>query len=125
MSEKRPVVIVAGSGLQSIKTSNASLTALDNYSANLTRLVQPIDALHKTKTKVLWALLAPVDPDKLKIDFQMITNAQIDLYNKAAIEVRFFGFVVWHLIGGFEGFVAFFSRIMVERSFGSARNDGR
>lgn len=87
-SSKPPAVIVAGSGLQSIKTSNASAIALEQYSYNLTRLVQPIVALHnKRKTKVLWALLAPVNPEKLKTEHQMISNSQIDLYNKAAIEV--------------------------------------
>lgn len=86
---KPPAVIVAGSGLQSIKTSNASLAVLEEYTVNLTRLVQPIDALQKRKTKVLWALLVPVNTEKLKPEFQMISNSQIDLYNKAAIEVRF------------------------------------
>lgn len=80
-------MIVAGSGLWSIKLSNASNAALEEYESNLTRLVQPIDTLHEKKTKVLWALLAPVNMEKLKLDYQMISNAQIDLYNKAAIEV--------------------------------------
>lgn len=83
-----PSVIIAGCGLWSIKTSNASLSVLEEYSVNLTRLVQPIEVLQEKKTRVLWTLLAPVNSAKLKPDFQMISNAQIDLYNKAAIEVN-------------------------------------
>lgn len=83
-----PSVVIAGCGLWSIKTSNASLSAIQEYNLNLTLLVQPIDRLHKRNTRVLWALQEPVNPDKLKPDFQMVTNEQIDLYNKAAIEVR-------------------------------------
>ncbi|KAF2905223.1 hypothetical protein ILUMI_00947 [Ignelater luminosus] len=82
-----PSVVIAGCGLWSIKTSNASLSAVQEYNLNLTLLVQPIDRLHKHNTRVLWALQEPVNPDKLKPDLQMVTNEQIDLYNKAAIEV--------------------------------------
>lgn len=87
LSDVPPVVVVVGGGLLPIKVANGSLEILKEYSVNLTRLVQPIDGLHKKKSKVLWALLAPVNPDKLKSDFLMISNSQIDLYNKAAIEV--------------------------------------
>lgn len=86
-SETPPAVVIAGSGLGAIKAANGSEAGLDEYRANLTRLVQPIDGLHKRKSQILWALLAPVNPDKLKAEFQMISNTQIDLYNKAAIEV--------------------------------------
>lgn len=87
MSPNPPSIIIAGCGLWSIKTSNASQSVLEQYGVNLTLLVQSIDALRKKKTKVLWTLQAPVNPDKLKPELQMISNAQIDLYNKAAIEV--------------------------------------
>lgn len=61
---------------------------LQEYQKNLTRLVQPIDRLHEKKTRVLWALQEPVNEDKLKPDYHMVTNEQIDMYNKQAIEVR-------------------------------------
>lgn len=82
-----PSVIVAGCGLWSIKGSNASQNAIQDYSLNLTKLMLPIDNLHEKKTRVLWALQEPVNSEKLSSDFQMVTNEQIDLYNKAAIEV--------------------------------------
>lgn len=90
-----PAVVIAGSGLWAIKAANGSAAVLDEYRVNLTRLVQPIDGLHKRKSEVLWALLAPVNPDRLKVEFQMISNTQIDLYNKAAIEVGFCDFKSW------------------------------
>lgn len=61
---------------------------LQEYHVNLTRLVQPIDSLHEKKTKILWALQEPINEDKLKAEFQMVTNEQINLYNRAAVEVR-------------------------------------
>lgn len=82
-----PTVIISGTGLRPMKLSNASSVILQEYTVNLTRLVQPIDALHLRKTKVLWTLLAPVNSDKLTPELQTISNAQIDLYNKATIEV--------------------------------------
>lgn len=90
MDKNPPSVIVAGCGLWSIKISNASQSALDEYSVNLTRLLQSIEVLHEKKTRVLWTLLAPVNTAKLKPDLQMISNTQIDLYNKAAIEVNIY-----------------------------------
>lgn len=87
VEEASPSVIIVGCGLWSIKTSNASKTVLEQYKVNLTRLVQPIDKLYDKKSKVLWALQAPVNPEKLPAEFQMVSNTQIDLYNKAAIEV--------------------------------------
>lgn len=64
------------------------MTKVKNYHLNLTRLVQPIDNLFKKKSKTLWALQEPVNPDKLAPENQMITNEQIDLYNKEAIQVN-------------------------------------
>lgn len=63
---------------------------LKEYQFNLTKLVQPIDSLLDKKTKVIWALQEPVNEGKLKAEFHMVTNEQIDFYNKAAIEVMFF-----------------------------------
>lgn len=51
--------------------------------------MQPIDRLHEKKSRVLWALQEPINEDKLKPEFEMVTNEQIDLYNKAAIEVSY------------------------------------
>uniref|UniRef100_A0A1Y1N3Y2 Uncharacterized protein n=1 Tax=Photinus pyralis TaxID=7054 RepID=A0A1Y1N3Y2_PHOPY len=85
-----PSVVIVGCGLWSIQKSNASFNTIQEYNVNLTRLVQPINKLHEHRTRVLWSLQQPVNPAKLRVEFQMVTNEQIDLYNKAAIEVRSF-----------------------------------
>lgn len=85
--QKPPSVIIVGCALSTIFASNGSADALTSYSMNLTRLVQPIDSLHEKKSRVLWVLQGPVRKEKLKAGFEMLTNEQIDLYNKAAIEV--------------------------------------
>ncbi|GJQ87956.1 hypothetical protein Trydic_g12886 [Trypoxylus dichotomus] len=85
--EKPPSVIVAGCGLWSIKTSNGSEAIIQEYSLNLTRLVQPIDHLRERKSTILWALQEPVNTNKISSEYQMVTNEYIDLYNEAAAEV--------------------------------------
>lgn len=82
-----PSVIVVGTALYPIRASNGSRAMLEEYQVNLTRLVQPIDCLSEKRTHVLWAIQEPVNYDKLKLEYQMITNELIDSYNKAAIEV--------------------------------------
>jgi len=82
----RPNIVVMGSATHSIKSSNASLKALEYYRKNLTLLLPDMDAISDT-THILWALQDPVSPEKLKPDRSMITNEQIDLYNKAAMEI--------------------------------------
>lgn len=85
-ASQRPKMIVMGSATHSIKTSNASLKALEYYRKNLTLLVPILDRLADS-TQILWALQDPVVPEKLKPDRIMITNEQIDAYNKAAMEI--------------------------------------
>lgn len=63
------------------------MKALDEYKLNLTRLVQPIDIISGKNANVLWLLQEPVDNVKLKSDYQVVTNREIDQYNKAAVEV--------------------------------------
>lgn len=82
-----PSVVIAGCGLSPIISSNGSEIMLEEYQLNLTKLVQSIDRLFERKTKVLWTLQPPVNEEKLKTELKMVTNEQIDLYNKAAIEV--------------------------------------
>lgn len=94
---KPPSILVAGSALHTIHLFNATPDALNSYTFNLTRLVQPIDNLHEKKCRVLWALQGPIYKEKLKPGFDMITNEQIDLYNKAAIEVFKFKFAVFSI----------------------------
>ncbi|KAF7268298.1 N-acetylneuraminate (7)9-O-acetyltransferase [Rhynchophorus ferrugineus] len=86
-SETRPSVIVVGSALGPILNSNGSLSTLEQYRVNITRLVQPIDKLAAKKTTVLWTVQAPVNEEKLVPDKSVIDNNLLDLYNKAAIEM--------------------------------------
>ncbi|XP_071552262.1 N-acetylneuraminate (7)9-O-acetyltransferase [Panulirus ornatus] len=83
-----PKLIVMGSGTHSIKNSNGSVQALEEYKKNLTTLS---NALHQigNKTRLLWMLQDPVVPERLKPERLPITNDQIDLYNMAAMEVLY------------------------------------
>lgn len=83
---KRPSVIVTGSGVWAIKISNASLEMFASYKRNLTQLV-PILNSFIPHTKVLWVLQDPVITEKLHPSRKMITNEQIDMYNKAAMDL--------------------------------------
>lgn len=83
----RPKIVVTGAATWSIKTSNASIGALEDYNSNLTRLLSSIESLGDGGSQVLWVLQDPVNPEKLSPDRSMITNEQIDLYNKAAMDI--------------------------------------
>ncbi|XP_045495488.1 N-acetylneuraminate 9-O-acetyltransferase [Colias croceus] len=85
-SDQPPSVIVASSGLSLVKNRNVSESNLEEYKRNLTRLVQPIDALSLKGTHVLWKLLESVDNSKLRNDVK-INNNDIDAYNRAAVEI--------------------------------------
>lgn len=49
--------------------------------------LQAIDTISAKRSRVLWTLQEPVNTEKLHPARAMITNEQIDLYNKAAMEV--------------------------------------
>ncbi|XP_047517161.1 N-acetylneuraminate 9-O-acetyltransferase [Pieris napi] len=86
ISDRPPSVIVASSGLKLIINRNITEANLEEYKRNLTRLVQPIDALALRGTQVLWKLLESVDIAKLNNDVK-INNNDIDAYNRAAVEI--------------------------------------
>lgn len=81
-SEDPPSVIVVGSALGPITTSNGSQPFLDQYKRNITNLVHSIDRLYERKSKTLWVIQPPVNEDKTNVE-----NNLLDLYNNAAIEV--------------------------------------
>ena len=83
---KLPSVIVTGSGVWAIKISNGSMEMFSSYKRNLTELV-PVLRLLVPVTKVLWVLQDPVISEKLHPSRKMITNEQIDMYNKAAMDL--------------------------------------
>lgn len=95
-SKKKPKMIIAGSGTWSIKESNASAEALEQYHMNLTRLTSSMDLLAASGTQVLWVLQDPVNPDKLSPERSMISNEQIDAYNKVALDIlRYTNIKIW------------------------------
>jgi hypothetical protein len=49
--------------------------------------LQAIDVISAKRSHVLWTLQEPVNTEKLHPARAMITNEQIDMYNKAAMEV--------------------------------------
>ncbi|XP_064107706.1 N-acetylneuraminate 9-O-acetyltransferase-like isoform X1 [Macrobrachium nipponense] len=87
-SKVLPKLIVIGSATHTIKISNGSSLALEEYKKNLTHIAS---ALHQigNKTRVLWMLQDPVVPERLKPERAAITNDQLDLYNMAAMEVLY------------------------------------
>lgn len=87
--KSRPNMIIAGSATHSIKMFNASHDALDYYRKNLTILLPLMDQLNDTTT-ILWVLQDPVNPELLRADRAMITNEQIDAYNRVAREIFHF-----------------------------------
>ncbi|XP_012941606.2 N-acetylneuraminate 9-O-acetyltransferase [Aplysia californica] len=80
----RPNVIVTGSATWAIKTFNGSIDALNNFQANLSMIEKKFEKL-KDSSKVFWMLQDPVQEEKLSENRLMITNEQVDKYNKIAI----------------------------------------
>ncbi|XP_023945723.2 N-acetylneuraminate 9-O-acetyltransferase [Bicyclus anynana] len=85
-SERPPSVIVASAGLQLVKNRNATEQALEEYKRNLTQLVQAVDRLAARGSHVLWKTMEAVDVSRLRGDVK-INNADIDAYNRAALEI--------------------------------------
>ncbi|KAK7113317.1 N-acetylneuraminate (7)9-O-acetyltransferase-like isoform X2 [Littorina saxatilis] len=82
----RPNLVITGSASWSIRMFNGSKQALDNFKANLSTIKPLINKL-RPSTHVIWMLQAPVLEEKMGVNRSMITNLQIDDYNKAAIEL--------------------------------------
>lgn len=126
LSKNPPSIIIAGCGLEIIRICNASKAIIQEYNVNLTRLVPTIDKLQEKKSRVLWALQGPVNVDKLPVQYQMVTNEQIDLINKEAIDVRFLllnFFLYFHQL--ISGSSLFRGRNVVECEISSTRYDLR
>ncbi|XP_052234383.1 N-acetylneuraminate 9-O-acetyltransferase-like isoform X2 [Dreissena polymorpha] len=83
---ERPNLVVTGSATWSIKEFNGSTEALKNFETNLTFIVPYLKKM-KESTEIVWTLQDPVLPSQLSPNRSMITNAQIDHYNKVALEV--------------------------------------
>ncbi|CAH1788983.1 unnamed protein product [Owenia fusiformis] len=83
-SRKRPNVVVTGSATWSIKQNNGSKTALENFKMNMTFLHRLFPKLGN-KTNIYWMLQDPVIESKLSSNRSMLTNRQIDEYNRATL----------------------------------------
>lgn len=94
--QRKPKMIITGCGTWSIKESNASSETLEEYHNNLTRLTSSMDPLAASGTQILWVLQDPVNPDKLSPERSMISNEQIDAYNKVALDIlRYTNVKIW------------------------------
>nr|XP_018910627.1 PREDICTED: CAS1 domain-containing protein 1 [Bemisia tabaci] len=82
-----PSVIIMNSGSWAIKQSNGSVEVVNEYAANISRLVHLFDGLTNQKTRAIWLLQEPVNEEKLSPARMAITNMMIDRYNAAAMEV--------------------------------------
>lgn len=102
----KPTVIITGTATWRIKENNASEEALEDFSDSLTKLLPLINKIGQTsqvkleqffflidlliylkKFQILWILQHPVIEQKLADSRKMITNEQIDLFNKASISI--------------------------------------
>ncbi|GFS21716.1 CAS1 domain-containing protein 1 [Elysia marginata] len=80
----RPNVVITGSSTWAIKMFNGSASAIKNFHSNLTMIAEMYNKL-KDSTKVFWMLQDPVQEEKLIESRKMITNKQINSYNKIAV----------------------------------------
>ncbi|XP_050297025.1 N-acetylneuraminate 9-O-acetyltransferase [Anthonomus grandis grandis] len=86
-SQDPPSVIVVGSAVWPIISSNGSKDAVEQYKRNISRLIQPIDSLFEKKSRTFWTIQPAVNEEKLGSDKLIIENNLLDLYNNAAIEI--------------------------------------
>lgn len=81
-------MIIAGCAVADILANNASdLTLHSIYSRNLMQLVRPAEVLAQKGTRFLWTLQDPILKERLSPQLSNVDNRQIDVCNKAAIEV--------------------------------------
>lgn len=95
--EDPPSVIVASTTQAQFLQGNITNDMMKNFSMNLSRLLQPIDALTRDKkVKLLWQLQDPVDEDKLSDEWKNVQNDIIDKYNEVAYSIlKYSGAQIW------------------------------
>lgn len=88
-SDDPPSAIVASCTYSGFYNGNLTADTLSKFHMNLTRLVQPIDALIAKKKKVLWKLQDYIneDGDRLADDWKNVQNSDIDKFNQAIYDV--------------------------------------
>ncbi|XP_043483656.1 N-acetylneuraminate 9-O-acetyltransferase [Leptopilina heterotoma] len=88
MTGESPSMIIAGCAVADILANNASdLTLHSIYSRNLMKLVRPAEVVAQKGTRFLWTLQDPILKERLSPQLSNVDNRQIDVCNKAAIEV--------------------------------------
>lgn len=86
--DETPSMIVAGSAVYDILANNASDENLyTEYSTGLVKLVEPADKLDKKGTLFIWMMQDPVIKETLPAYFTNVDNSQINICNRAAIEM--------------------------------------
>lgn len=92
-----PSLIVASTTQAQFLQGNITTDMIKNYSMNLSKLLQPIDALtREKKVKILWQLQDPVDEDKIAEEWKNVQNDIIDKYNEAAYSIlKYSGVQIW------------------------------
>lgn len=87
--EHPPSAIVASCTYAGFYNGNLTTEILQKISMNLTRLVQPLNAIKAKKSKVLWKLQDNIDEDSkhLPDEWKNVLNADIDKYNQAIYDV--------------------------------------
>ncbi|OWF42418.1 CAS1 domain-containing protein 1-like [Mizuhopecten yessoensis] len=85
----RPNLVITGSGTWCIKQFNGSEDAKNNFAVNLTMVIPLMKKMKQAgegKTNIIWMLQDPVDESKLYGNRSSITNQQIDMYNRVALD---------------------------------------
>uniref|UniRef100_A0A8C7J3W4 CAS1 domain containing 1 n=1 Tax=Oncorhynchus kisutch TaxID=8019 RepID=A0A8C7J3W4_ONCKI len=80
----KPDVVIIGAATWSIKLHGGSSEALQQYRANLTAISLPLEQLAEDG-EVYWVLQDPVHEEGLSDNRKMITNEQLELYNKVVL----------------------------------------
>ncbi|XP_077405087.1 N-acetylneuraminate (7)9-O-acetyltransferase isoform X1 [Vanacampus margaritifer] len=81
----RPDVVILGAATWSIKLRGGSSETLQQYKANVTAMAVYLEKLAQ-HGEVYWVLQEPVNEKVLRKDRKMITNQQMELYNRAAVD---------------------------------------
>ncbi|XP_019745288.1 N-acetylneuraminate (7)9-O-acetyltransferase isoform X2 [Hippocampus comes] len=81
----RPDVVILGAATWSIKLHGGSSETLKQYQVNVSAMAVYLERLAQ-HGEVYWVLQEPVNEELLRKDRKVITNHQLELYNKAAVD---------------------------------------
>ncbi|XP_077599546.1 N-acetylneuraminate (7)9-O-acetyltransferase isoform X1 [Stigmatopora nigra] len=81
----QPDVVVLGAATWSIKLRGGTGETLRQYKVNVSAMAPLLESLAQ-HGEVYWVLQEPVNEELLRKDRKMITNHQLELYNRAAVD---------------------------------------